>query len=260
MIKNALGENSCLSYVSLVQRHTPGGLFLLVVLASIGSLLYSTLSWMWDEQRLPLSKMVLKGDLDYVTARDVQLAFGQLENIGTFMSQDINILQNALSSIPWVSHVSIRKQWPDTIKIFLSEYNAVAIWNEDRFLNEKGDVFKADVGKLKGDRVKLYGPLNSHQEVLAVWNNVSPVFQELGLNIASLILNERRAWQIILDNGIYLKFGKRSLNERIERFSTLYKNLGSNAEQVDYIDLRYDTGAAVGWLRKQKLGQESAYE
>ncbi|WP_394127523.1 cell division protein FtsQ/DivIB [Vibrio hepatarius] len=257
MIKSAFNEGRRLTSAPLVKQHALGGSFLLVVLLLIGSLLYSTVSWMWDDQRLPLSKIVLQGELHYVTARDVQRAFAQLEHVGTFMSQDIDVLQSMAESIPWVSHASIRKQWPDTVKVFLTEHHAEAIWNGNALLNDFGQVFDGDIGQLDEDRVKLYGPLGTSSEVLQVWRDISPKFEALHLTITSLVLNERRAWQIILDNGIRLELGKESLEERIERFISLYKNLGSDAERVSYIDLRYDTGASIGWFPEQELEQEN---
>lgn len=257
MIKSAFNEGRRLTSKPLVKEHALGGAFLLVVLLLIGSLLYSAISWMWDDQRLPLSKIVLQGELHYVSAADVQRAFAQLDHVGTFMSQDINVLQNVAESIPWVSHASIRKQWPDTVKVFLTEFHAEAIWNGNALLNEDGQVFDGDIAKLDEERVKLYGPQNSSEEVLRVWREISPKFQSLNLTITSLVLNERRAWQIILDNGIRLELGKESLQERIERFVSLYQNLGSDAQRVSYIDLRYDTGASIGWFPEQELEQEN---
>ncbi|WGW00823.1 cell division protein FtsQ/DivIB [Vibrio sp. YMD68] len=257
MIKTHLSEGRGVTYLPLAQRHAAGSLFLLVVVLLISALLYSTLSWMWDDQRLPLSKIVVQGELEYVTPRDVQHSFARLEHIGTFMSQDIESLQETVQSIPWVSQVSIRKQWPDTIKVFLTEHQAEAIWNGSTLLNTKGRVFNGDIGQLVGDRVKLYGPADSNEYVLTTWRDIAPLFQALGLNIQSLVLNDRRAWQIILDNGMRLELGKESMNERIARFISLYKNLGNDAERVSYIDLRYDTGAAVGWFPEPDLAQES---
>jgi len=98
------------------------------------------------------------------------------------------------------------------------------------------------------------------KSTINIWKEYSPKFQQIGLNISSLVLNERRAWQIILDNGIRLELGKESLEERINRFFLLYKQLGNDAERVSYIDLRYDTGAAVGWFPDQELAQESTDE
>ncbi len=257
MINSTLSQGRILSRSPFIKEHATGGSFLLLVVLLVGVLLYSTISWMWDEERLPLSKIVLQGDLQYVSAFDVQRAFGQLEHIGTFMSQDINELQASAQSIPWVSHASIRKQWPDTIKVFLTEYQVAAIWNGNALLDDKGIVFNADIAQVNEEHVKLYGPDGSAPKVLDVWKEYSPKFKQIGLQISSLVLNERRAWQIILDNGIRLELGKESLDERISRFFLLYKQLGNDAERVSYIDLRYDTGAAVGWFPDQELAQEN---
>ncbi|OLQ92711.1 cell division protein FtsQ [Vibrio ponticus] len=257
MISTPFPQDRRLKGFPVIKEHLVGGSFFVMVIVLIGSLLFSTVSWMWDDQRLPLSKLVLQGELEYVTALDVQRAFSTLDHVGTFMSQDIDVLQGVIEQIPWVSHVSIRKQWPDTIKVFLTEHHASAIWNGDALLDSNGQIFNGDLGKLKGDRVKLYGPEGSNLEVLQTWQRISQLFEPLGLTITSLVLNDRRAWQIILDNGIRLELGKESLDERINRFISLYNSLGSDAQRVSYIDLRYDTGAAVGWFPEQESEQES---
>lgn len=257
LINSVLAEGRKISGSPLVKQHAVGGSFFLVVVLLIGFLLYSTISWMWDEQRLPLSKIVLQGNLQYVSTLDVQRAFARLDHIGTFMSQDIDVLQTSVQSIPWVSHASIRKQWPDTIKVFLTEHQVQAIWNGNALLDDDGIVFDGDIGLVKEEHVKLYGPDGSAPEVLKVWRQYNSQFQAIGRNISSLLLNERRAWQIILDNGIRLELGKESLDERIARFFLLYKQLGNEVDKVSYIDLRYDTGAAVGWISEQELAQEN---
>lgn len=239
------------------RQHACGAVFLLIVVLLISAILYSAISWMWDDQRLPLSKLVLQGNLHYVTAQDVQHAFSNLEHVGTFMSQDIDTLQKVVLTIPWVEHAAIRKQWPNTIKVFLTEHQVQAIWNGNALLDEHGVVFDGDIGLVEGEHVKLYGPEDSGPEVLETWRHYNPEFLQLGLNISSLVLNERRAWQIILNNGIRLELGKDSLDERIARFIFLYRDFGDKVDKISYIDLRYDTGAAVGWFQDQELEQES---
>ncbi|NOI66136.1 cell division protein FtsQ/DivIB [Vibrio sp. 99-8-1] len=241
----------------MTKKHVIGSLFFCFVFVSISYLLYSTVSWMLDEQRLPLSKVVIQGELAYTSDQDVQRALGKVEHIGTFMSQDVDELQQALIQLPWVFQASIRKQWPDIIKVYLVEHKASAIWNGTTLLNDTGDIFNGDVAQLTEEKVKLYGPEKSSKDVLATWRASNPLFAPLGLSIDSLVLNDRRAWQIILDNGIRLELGKESLTERIERFISLYYRLGSKTEKISYIDLRYDTGAAVGWFPEQEIEQES---
>ncbi|KFA99922.1 MULTISPECIES: cell division protein FtsQ/DivIB [Vibrio] len=244
--------------ITLFSKHGVGAVFLLAVITVIGSTLYSTISWMWDDQRLPLSKIVLQGDLTHVTAKDVQHAFANLEHIGTFMSQDINVLQQSVEQIPWVSQASVRKQWPDTVKVFLTEHQASAIWNGIDMLDTNGVVFSGDVSAIEEQKVKLYGPKGTELQVLQTYRDSNGQLAPLGLSISSLVLNERRAWQVILDNGIRLELGKDSMQERLERFISLYRKLGDQVSKISYIDLRYDTGAAVGWFPAEEAGTSHA--
>ena len=65
-----------------------------------------------------------------------------------------------------------------------------------------------------------------------------------------MVLSERFAWQLILNDGVTLDLGRENRVERIQRFMDAYPQIKINKkknQQVDYIDLRYDTGLAVGW-------------
>lgn len=233
------------------QEKILGALFFVVVVTLISSVLYSAISWMWDDQRLPLSKIVLQGKLEYVQADDVQAAFSRIDHIGTFMSQDIDVLQQSVEALPWVAHAAIRKQWPDTVKVFLTEHQPEAIWNGNELLDKNGFVFDGDVALLQEEKVKLYGPKDSGPEVLQTYRDLSPKFQQLGLAISSLVLNERRAWQIILDNGIRLELGKESLLERIERFLSSITSLAvTRKESVISILGTIQEPQLVGFLNK----------
>lgn len=142
MLLNTLQMDESRTYKSLVKKHAGGMTFLLVVLLLLTFLIHSVISWMWDEDRLPLSKLVLQGDLNYVTAENVQSALSNLDHIGTFMSQDVDVIQQSVQTLPWVAQASIRKQWPDTIKVYLTEHTAEAVWNGQALLNLQGKYLK----------------------------------------------------------------------------------------------------------------------
>ncbi|CAM2824040.1 cell division protein FtsQ/DivIB [Vibrio rarus] len=229
--------------------------FLLFVIILIVFGIYSTVAWMRDSGRLPLSQFVLEGDLVYVQNQDVQSVLSRIQPFGTFMTQDVNQLQQTVETLPWVAHASIRKQWPNTIQVFVKEHHPAAIWNGNALLNDTGQIFNADVGRLHQkdqDIVKLYGPESESEKVLDTWRNIQPKFTDLGLQITSVVLNDRQAWQLILDNGIRLELGTDALEERIERFVNLYRYMNEKVRQISYIDLRYDTGAAIGWLTEEQ--------
>ena len=65
------------------------------------------------------------------------------------------------------------------------------------------------------------------------------------LAIEELLLSERFAWDVKLSNEIRLRLGRSEFINRLQRFVDLYPIL--QTKSVDYVDLRYDTGLAVGW-------------
>lgn len=249
-----LSENAIQSPSS--KQYWFGGAFLLLVVVAIGALIYSTFSWMTDDQRLPLSRLMVEGNLHHVSPRDVQSALADIPRLGTFMTQDVNQLQQALQTLPWVEQISIRKQWPDLVKVYIVEYKAIAIWNGNSLLNPDGNVFNGHPEDAGENTVNLYGPEGSSKQVLSVWTKSTQELKPLGRTITSVVLNDRRAWQLILDNGIRLELGKDAREDRLNRFVQLYNRLGDKVEQVSYIDLRYDTGAAVGWIPDDDSAQE----
>lgn len=230
-----------------IRKHLPGALFLsLVVMISLW-LVISTISWMTDEDRLPLSHIIIQGQLKHITADDIREAIGSMDYIGTFMTQDVNKLQDALLSLPWIAQVSVRKQWPETIKVFVVENQPEATWNNKVIVNPDGMVFNAPMSDLLEPKPALFGPETSSKEVLNFWHQLQNQFAPLNITVHSVALTDRLSWQVVLDNGIRLELGRDAREERVDRFVALYKQLESKKNSIDYIDLRYDTGAAVGW-------------
>ena len=230
-----------------IRKHLPGALFLsLVVMISLW-LVISTISWMTDEDRLPLSHIIIQGKLKHITADDIREAIDSMDSIGTFMTQDVNKLQDALLSLPWIAQVSVRKQWPETIKVFVVENQPEATWNNRVIVNPDGVVFNAPMSDLLDPKPALFGPEMSSKEVLNFWHQLQNQFAPLNITVHSVALTDRLSWQVVLDNGIRLELGRDAREERVDRFVALYKQLESKKNSIDYIDLRYDTGAAVGW-------------
>ena len=230
-----------------IRKHLPGALFLsLVVMISLW-LIISTISWMTDEDRLPLSRMIIQGQLKHITADDIREAIDSMDSIGTFMTQDVNKLQDALLSLPWIAQVSVRKQWPETIKVFVVENQPEATWNNKVIVNPEGVVFNAPMSDLLEPKPALFGPEANSKEVLDFWHQLQAQFAPINTTVHSVALTERLSWQVVLDNGIRLELGRDAREERVQRFIALYKQLDDKKNSIDYIDLRYDTGAAVGW-------------
>ncbi|MFD2178792.1 cell division protein FtsQ/DivIB [Veronia pacifica] len=235
-----------------------GLLFLIAVVVLLVWGLVRILGWMSDEQQLPLSKMVIHGELSHVTADEVRQAVNAGGALNSFMLQDVDAIHDVVSAIPWVDRVTVRKQWPDIIKLHITEHGVAAIWNSSQLLDVDGTQFAADPSDVK-DRnlVSLHGPQDKGPEVLAAWREMNNILAPEGIDIAALALNERQSWRIVTRDGVRIELGRRDREERLRRLVTLLTDIRQSGHMLSYVDLRYDTGAAVGWKdNRDRLNQK----
>jgi len=229
-----------------------GIVFLLMVLGIMifGGLV--VLKWMNDASRLPLSRLVVTGETHYTTHDDIRQAILSLGAPGTFMSQDVNIIQQQIERLPWIKQVSVRKQWPDELKIHLVEYVPVARWNDVHMVDADGVSFSLPASHIGKEAMPmLYGPEGSEKEVLAGYHSMGDVLKANKFTLKVASMTARRSWQLVTSDDVRIELGRGEPMKRLNRFIELYPALqqqGQNEHnRISYVDLRYDSGAAVGW-------------
>lgn len=229
-----------------------GILFLMMVLGVMLAGGFAVVKWMNDASRLPLSKLVVTGQTHYTTNDDIRQAILSLGEPGTFMSQDVDVIQQQIERLPWIQQVSVRKQWPDELKIHLVEYVAVARWNDLHMVDAEGKSFTVPVSHLGKETLPmLYGPEGSEKEVLAGYHQMNSALTAGKFKLKAASMTARRSWQLVTVDDIRLELGRSDNMKRLKRFIELYPSLLQQAQtdnkRISYVDLRYDSGAAVGW-------------
>ncbi|PVZ88872.1 cell division protein FtsQ [Serratia sp. S1B] len=229
-----------------------GIIFLLMVLGTILGSGWIVIGWMKDASRLPLSKLVVTGERHYTTNDDIRQAILALGAPGTFMTQDVNIIQQQIERIPWIKQVSVRKQWPDELKINLVEYVPVAHWNDLHMVDADGKSFSVPLERLGKQKLPLlYGPEGSEQDVLEGYREMNSVLAASKYSLKTVAMTARHSWQLALDNDVRLELGRDDRIGRLQRFIGLYPVLLQQAQaenkRISSVDLRYDSGASVGW-------------
>jgi cell division protein FtsQ len=153
--------------------------------------------------------------------------------------------------MPWVYSASIRKQWPDTIKIHIVEQSIIAIWNNNALLNQTGDIIRTSPEGISNKYIRLNGEDEFVKQVLQTYLEVEQLLKVNKFKIKLLSSDKRNSSKIILDNGIALRLGKEQKLDRIQRFLSVFPLIKNkyDVDTIDYLDLRYDTGIAIGWQK-----------
>ena len=231
-----------------------GVAFLLLVIAGLVFGGLKANQYLQDEQQMPVQVIDFSGDYQHIDITKLERLIRKAQP-GSFFALDVNEVFELVESQSWVYRASVRKKWPNTLKIYLVEQQPVAQWNEDLLLNPYGDTFN-DEGVVL-DLPRLYGPGGSEKTALEGYNAMHALISTTDMTLSELSLSERFAWQVQLKNGIKLNLGRQEFIDRLQRFIDVYPLLAQQEKAVKYVDLRYDTGVAVGWKDDSATDEES---
>lgn len=222
--------------------------FVLVILA-ICYMGWKMMDRLSSDESAPITSVVISGEMPYTNKQDIELAIESI-NLSNFFNVDVNQVQEKVAVLPWVYSVSVRKKWPNELKIYVVDQSPIALWNGDFFINEEGVAFQASRERVTHKLPAFYGPEGTENIALDNFTSLSNLLEYKSLNIDELVLTERFSWQVTLDDGVTLNLGREERVQRIQRFMDVYADIKKNTkadQQIEYVDLRYDTGLAVGW-------------
>jgi cell division protein FtsQ len=223
---------------------------------------------------LPVEDVRVIGELNFLDTNDIE-AIIKNKIQGGYFTVDLNSIRDALVRLPWVKNVSLRRQWPASLDVFITEQKPVAYWNDDGYINESGEVFSPAKIDRKLNLPILNGPEGHHNNV---WKFMNVLYQEMALlefEVVRLDLDERRSWQLVVAeqdatqvstaavNRIDVKLGRFETEKRLQRFVRILPSLtteqgaGKSAltdKNIKVIDMRYPNGFAVQTIDTQVSG------
>lgn len=170
---------------------------------------------------------------------------------GGYFSLDLNSMRTDLMLMPWVDDVSVRRQWPSGLHIKVAEKQAVAYWNDNAMMSDRGDVFKPEIINRQLDLPKLNGPDGLHNKMWHFLATINKDFSLMGFKVTDLNLDDRRAWSLRflskkVVNAIEVKLGRDHAEDRLARFVRVFSDFESpDLKNTAVIDLRYPNGFAV---------------
>lgn len=233
--------------------------FFLVVIIGLVQITTGVSDWLVKNKDAQIKHLTVQGHPKYTDETAIITAIKKAD-LSSFFELDVKHVQQLVQNLPWVATVSVRKQWPDTIQVYVVEHEAVAHWNSDLLINNNGEAFQARSDKLSKDLPQLFGPEGSEQEAWIAFKQFDEMLKVNALTLKSLALSERFSWQLWLDSGVRLNLGRRDKAKRVQRFIDVYPRMEyPEKAQIDAVDLRYDTGLAVSFkpVQEEQLQNKS---
>ncbi|MGC7560604.1 cell division protein FtsQ/DivIB [Pasteurella sp. PK-2025] len=226
---------------------------IVIFLLCLGVFFYVYSNWQRLLEALddrPINAFILTNQPQFTTYDDVRDSVLKMGGLKGFFGQDIDVVREQIETMPWIKGAIVRKIWPDKLSIAVVEHQPVAIWNEGEFLSREGAIFQLPMDKLQDKNLPhLSGPDYQSEQVLEAWHQVNANLQQKGLKLKAVAIDDRGAWQIVLENNLVLKLGRGEWKTKLDRFVTIYPQIEvPENKKLSYVDLRYRVGAAVGFV------------
>ncbi len=220
---------------------------LVLTVVAVAMLTYALTLWAVRQPVFALQEVVIRGPLTRANPAHLEAVVRE-ELKGTWFTLRLADARESLTRVPWVRAVGLRRAWPKTLEITVTEHEPLARWNEGSLVNVQGEVFAADYN---GDLPQFSGPEGSAADVTAHFREFGQTLRPTGLVLVEIHLSERAAWELRTEgaNPLRLELGRVDPGARLARFVAYYPGtiakLQRAGTRVEQIDLRYRNGFAA---------------
>jgi cell division protein FtsQ len=200
----------------------------------------------------PVRKVQIDGKLSQVSHAQLQY-IAEHGITGNLFTVDVHQIKQSFEQLPWVKKAEVRRFWPDKLEITVVERQALARWDKNGLIDADGVWFDGNTDEVLPT---FEGGQGTELQMATMYNKLKPIFAKVNLTIDSLQLAERGAWQVKLDNGVLLKFGRKDVLKRAEVLALFWSSqLEAQQSNIEYIDLRYSNGFVL--KAKTQISSES---
>lgn len=202
--------------------------------------------------RYPLEVVGVEGVTDQRRQREVELRVSDLVQDKNYFNLPLSEMHERLEALGWVGSVNVRRHWPNTVKLTISEREPVAVWNDAWLVGSDGGLFEGvDKFELKA-LPHLYGPLERAEEVFEYYEIIQSQLKMAALIISKVEMDARLTARVTLADGVQIVVDRHQYENKLMRFVDLYlRELQQAPQQLESVDLRYADGMAVKWSQAE---------
>lgn len=200
-----------------------------------------------DAVSRPIRYVRIQGAFQYISKDRVKDVLSPEMKRG-FYHADMNAIHQAISGLPLVDRVDVKRVWPDAVHIQITEHKPIVRWGDNQLLNKQGDLLTPDNIEQFQNLPLITGPQGQERKLLEIMKGVYIVLKDKALHLAEFHVTDRRAWRIKLANGLEMQLGNKAPLENMQRFLKTMDLIGEpQIAMMASVDTRYPNGFAVTW-------------
>ena len=205
--------------------------------------------------RFTIERIHIHGNSARVDAQTVERT-AWLALIGNYFTADLEEIENALVHLPGVYQAAVRRHWPDTLEISITEAGAIALW----YATDGSALESRDYVNLPPDsnitlQPVLRSPTADRHTVIDAFLDLVSSLALLDLEVKKLSIDEAGNWVVVLQSAslqipveLEIVVGRGNPVRKVDQFVAVFDSvLQDRLPNIERVDMRYDSGFAVQW-------------
>ena len=205
--------------------------------------------------RFTIERIDIHGSSVRVDAQTVERT-AWLALIGNYFTADLEEIENVLVHLPGVYQAAVRRHWPDTLEISITEAGAIALWHA----TDGSELESRDYVNLPPDsditlQPVLRSPIGDRHTVIDAFLDMVSSLSPLGLEVENLSVNVAGDWVVVLQSAslqipakLEIVMGRGNPVRKVDQFALVFDSyLQDRLPDIERVDMRYDSGFAIQW-------------
>ena len=205
--------------------------------------------------RFTIERIHIYGNSVRVDAQTVERT-AWLALIGNYFTADLEEIENALVQLPGIYQAAVRRHWPDTLEISITEAGAIALW----YATDGSTLESRDYVNLPPDsnitlQPVLRSPTADRHTVIDAFLDLVSSLALLDLEVKKLSIDEAGNWVVVLQSAslqipveLEIVVGRGNPVRKVDQFVAVFDSvLQDRLPDIERVDMRYDSGFAVQW-------------
>lgn len=250
-----------------VAKFRRGSILFFAVLLPVVVVILLALDYLYRPNSFALAELQFSGVFNRVQLEDVEhRTYNAIQ--GNFFTVNLEKIRNEVQMIAWVKDVNVRRKWPNSLVLNISEYIPQMRWGKEGWVSQEGSIVMDDSIMLSteiSNEISTEAPtLNGEPQYVAELFAFARLWQqqlaENDMTLRSVDRSSSSAWVIrfshkFLDtegeelvtrsSEMTLLLGSDEVQKRLDRFLRMYTKDAGLLQASSVVDARYPNGLAI---------------
>jgi len=184
-----------------------------------------------------------------------------LDGTTSLVALNADAARQKIANLPWVQSVEVRKVYPRTVEVKLTERKAYAIWqhgSELSLIQKDGSVI-APLRDNKFAKLPLFVGRDAETAAASIDDEFAK-WQDVRDHVRAFVRVAGRRWDLYLDNGVIIKLPEDNIDGALARLTKLDKDQNLLQRDIAAVDLRLGDRTAIELTPDAAVRREAAVD